>query len=185
MFIDYTELFVLSPFISKAFFVFLGLPNSSEFDPFEEWLNDDKFEPSVYSDGTKRHLIEELNRLKDSFRSNISSLLGSSGKNANEFSGIQVVYAIQSGKNQIDKLRLVIQNDIYIVSNLHKPTGVIYIVARANWIDNQGKKFRKFAKNIGSDQKVLVNGKIPDWKKNEVRKELYDLMLKQYRSEYG
>jgi len=85
---------------------------------------------------------------------------------------------------QIDKLRLLIQHDLSIVKNLHKPSGVNYVVARAYWIDDRGKKFRKFAKNIGSDEKVMEKGKIPTWRLDEVEIEIDKMMLKQYREEY-
>ena len=32
---------------------------------------------------------------------------------------------------------------------------------RALWIDEKGKTFRKFSKNLGAEKNVYVNGKIP------------------------
>jgi hypothetical protein len=86
--------------------------------------------------------------------------------------------------NPFDKVRLMIEHDLSIVENLHKPSGVTYIIARAYWIDNNGKKFRKFIKNMGAMEKVYVNGEIPSFKREEVEFTINQMMLEQYRKDY-
>jgi len=61
---------------------------------------------------------------------------------------------------------------------------VIKVIARANWIDNNGKKFRKFVKNLGSVEKVYVDKKIPPFKRDEIEFTINQMMLEQYRKDY-
>jgi hypothetical protein len=166
-----------------AFFVFLGLGDFPEEEPFADWFNNDGFDESVYEDPSKQLHLNKLKQFKRDF--NLSYRTAISIQEAKEpVTPMSVFVAVHNAMIKIDKLRLIIQNDIYLVSNLHKPSGVTYIVARANWIDNKGKKVRKFAKNLGSDQKILVDGKIPEWRKEEARKELFSMMKAQFELEY-
>jgi len=167
-----------------TFFLFLGLGDFPEDEPFADWFNNDEFDPSVYNDATKKPLLEKLSQLKINFNIDYRTPIIKSEKEVSKITPLSVFMAVHNAMIQIDKLRLIIQNDIYLVSNLHKPSGVNYIVARANWIDSKGKKYRKFAKNLGSEQKILVDGQIPDWRKSQARIELFEMMKKQYLSDY-
>jgi len=171
--------------IIKAYFLFLGLSDNPLKGPFEEWLNNDNFKPQTLKDSSKKSLLIELERLKNNFRLNLNDKIQSSDENGNSITPLKITELISNAMIQIDKMRLVIEHDLSIVKNLHKPSGVNYIVARAYWIDNKGKKFRKFAKNIGSDEKVMENGKIPNWRLHQVEKEIDQMMINQYREEYG
>lgn len=62
---------------------------------------------------------------------------------------------------------------------------------RAFWIDDKGKPFRKFSKNLGAENKVLVRGKIPtgdlDAVEDYILTVMWDLYYFEYldNSEYG
>lgn len=151
---------------------------------FEEWLNDDGFTYNPEKYGDKKFLFTELEKLKSEFRVLINKdepIVDDKGKNV---SAITIYNWIQLKKIQIEKVRLMISHKISKGTNLHTPTDVTYVVFRAYWINNQGKKFRKFAKNIGSEEKVLVNGEVPKFKFDEVEKEIDRMMWEQYKSEY-
>lgn len=170
--------------IIKSFFLFLGVPKGPNESQFEDWLNNDGFKPETLKNGSKKALLTELDNLKTKFRYNLNDTSLVKDENGNPITPLKTTELISAAMVQIEKLRLVIQHDLSIVKNLHKPSGVSYVVARAYWIDERGKKFRKFAKNIGSDEKVLVKGQIPTWKLDEVEKEIDRMMLIQYREEY-
>jgi hypothetical protein len=170
--------------IIKAYFLFLGFAKDPIKGQFEEWLQNDGFKLHTVKDGSKKFLLTELQELKDKFRHNLIDSNHTKDENGNPMTPLKTTELIAAAMVQIDKLRLLIQHDLSIVKNLHKPTGVNYVVARAYWIDERGKKFRKFAKNIGADEKVMENGKIPTWRLDEVEKEIDRMMLKQYREEY-
>jgi hypothetical protein len=55
---------------------------------------------------------------------------------------------------------------------------------RAFWIDNVGKNVRWFSRNIGPENKVLVNGTIPFHHLEEIEKDILFLMWGQYQIEY-
>lgn len=171
--------------VIKAYFIFLGLPKYLGEGPFEEWLAKDGFPKSVLSDPAKKELLRELEQLKEKFRSDLVD----SGKMVDDagvpITPLRTTELISAAMIQIDKLRLLIFHELSIVKNYHKPSGVNYIVARAYWVDGRGKKFRKFAKNIGSEEKVLERGKITTSKLKEVEEEIDRMMINQYRMEYG
>ncbi len=170
--------------IIKSFFLFLGVPKGPNESQFEDWLNNDGFKPQTLKDGSKKFLITELQTLKDKFRNNLNDTNTIKDESGNPITPLKITELISQSMVQIEKLRIVIEHDLSIIKNLHKPSGVNYVVARAYWIDDRGKKYRKFAKNIGSDEKVMEQGKIPIWRLEEVEKEIDRMMLNQYREEY-
>jgi hypothetical protein len=170
--------------IIKAYFLFLGFAKDPLKGPFEEWLQNDGFKPQTLKDGSKKVLLTELEKLKDKFRNDLIDANHIKDENGNPMTPLRTTELIAAAMIQIDKLRLLIEHDLSVVKNLHKPTGVNYIVARAYWINDSGKKYRKFAKNIGSDEKVMEQGKIPTWRLEQVENEINQMMLNQYREEY-
>lgn len=154
-------------------------------EDFEEWLNNDGFDYSPERYGDKKFLFTELEKVKSEFKEFINKAEALVDENGNSLPAIKIYNWIESKKIQIEKLRLMIEHEISFGTNLHKPSGVRYIVFRAYWINNKGKKFRKFAKNVGAEDKVFVDGKVPPYKLDEVEKEIDRMMLEQYKSEYG
>jgi hypothetical protein len=152
---------------------------------FEEWLDNDGFTYSPEKYGDKKFLFTELEKLKSEFRDYINKKEPIVDEKGQSIPAVTIYNWIESKRIQINKVRLMIDHEISYGTNLHNPTGVRYVVFRAYWINNQGKKFRKFAKNIGSEDKVLVNGEVPKYKIDEVNKEIDKMMWEQYKSEYG
>lgn len=153
-------------------------------DNIEEWLNNDGFTYSPERHGSKKFLFTELEKVKSEFRDYLNRKEPVVDENGQSLSPITIYNWIELKKIQIRKIRLMIEHEISYGTNLHSPTGVRYVVFRAYWIDNEGKKFRKFAKNIGAEDKVLVKGKVPVFKLDEVEKEIDQMMWEQYKSEY-
>ena len=153
-------------------------------DDFEKWLNVDHFTGYPEKDSSKKYLFYELNRLKDRFRTDMKDSGSIQNENGGNLSPTEIYNQVQGHKNRINKVRLIIQNEFSILNNLHKPSGVKYIVARAYWLDNSGKRFRKFSKNIGPEDRVKVNGKISESMLGSVAKDLEDMMWKEYLFEY-
>ena len=153
-------------------------------EDFEEWLTNDGFVYSPERYGDKKFLFTELEKVKSEFKEFINKAEALVDENGNSLPAIKIYNWIESKKIQIEKLRLIIEHEISFGTNLHKPSGVKYVVFRAYWINNLGKKYRKFAKNIGAEDKVLVNDKVPTYKLEEVEKEIDRMMWEQYKSEY-
>jgi hypothetical protein len=55
---------------------------------------------------------------------------------------------------------------------------------RAFWVDDKGKPFRKFSKNLGAENKVLVKGVIPPSELDAVEDYIISLMWDLYYFEY-
>ena len=170
----------------KAFFIFfMNLPQENSSSDFESWLNEDGFKNNPEDDDNKKHLFRELNRLKDVFRKDLDDRTPLKDKNGNQLTPAEIIRLVESHKNRISKVRLMIQHEILQSYNLHKPSGVKYIVLRSYWIDRNGKKFRKFSKNLGPADNVLVNGKIPNSTMIETEREFDRLMWDLYKTEYS
>lgn len=179
---DYPSILLLAGVI-KSFFLFLPSSLTPE-NEFEEWLNDDGFSKDTLKDGSKKFLFIELDSLKSKFRSDLLDVTQLKDDNGNTLSPLGVYNLIQGHKNRISKVRLMILNEVSIAYNLHKPSGVTYVVGRSYWIDNNGKKVRKFAKNFGSEEKVLVKGEIPKSMMVEIKQEIARMMWELYQTEY-
>lgn len=151
---------------------------------FEEWLNNDGFKYSPEKYGDKKFLFTELEKLKSEFKEVINKKEEIFDDKGQRVSIVTIYNWLESKKIQIDKVRLMIEHEISYGTNLHRPSDVRYVVFRAYWINKEGKKFRKFAKNIGAEDKVLVKGEVPKFKLEEVEKEIDRMMWEQYKSEY-
>ena len=168
----------------KALLLLLS-PNLLPKDNLDDFLNNDGIDNAVMKNTEKKFLIIELEKVKKYIREEIQDKKALVDENGIVLSAIESYSLVNAYKNRIQKLRVLIINEPSFISNLHKPSGVKYIVARSYWInDSNGKKVRKFAKNLGSEDKVLVNGKIPEFRKEEARKELDRMMWQQYKTEY-
>src|SRR5690606_34766163 len=52
---------------------------------------------------------------------------------------------------QLMRLRIVIDPDFKLSRNKHPQTGITYLAVKAYWINDEGKKERKFTKSIGRE----------------------------------
>lgn len=153
-------------------------------DDWSDWLNNDGFREEHYNDESKSYLFIELNKLKDRFVKDMNEKEVLNDEGNKPLSPLEIYKLIEGHKERIEKVRLMIKGDILIAEHHHKPSDIFYIVVRAYWIDKKGKKFRKFSKNLGAKESVMINGKIPDSKLNVIIKELEGMMWRQYQDEY-
>ena len=151
---------------------------------YENWLNKDGFQKHPEKDLSKTYLFNELKRLKARFRSDIMEPKALVHENGTPLSPIEIINLVQAHQNRIDKVRLMIEHEIFYVKNWHKPNKVNYIIARAYWIDSRGKKYRKFVKNMGAEEKVYEKGKIAPFKLEEVEAAINEMMREQYKKDY-
>jgi hypothetical protein len=73
---------------------------------------------------------------------------------------------------------------LYKTLNENKKSGIKYIVMRAFWIDHLGKNVKWFSRNIGPENKVLVNDQIPVHSLDSIQEDILHLMWGQYQIEY-
>lgn len=98
----------------------------------------------------------------------------------NQLTPIHTYNAIEQYKIRIQKLMLIFNLRLYKTYNVNKKTNVRYIVMRAFWIDYYGKPVKYFSRNIGAENKVLSNGKIPKHMLDAIELDILHLMWDQY-----
>lgn len=163
------------------------LPN----DDFEEWLGKDNFDPKHIFDRSKKYLFDELNKAKLKFKEDLLDSGVLKDEAGNNLNPLQIYRLIEGHKNRINKIRLAISPEYSIARNLHRNNSypdakdIYYLVARAYWINKDGKKFRKFSKNLGAEDKVKINGEIPQGILNEIEKNFELMMWEEYQNEYN
>lgn len=106
-------------------------------------------------------------------------------ENGTKLTPLQIYNAIEFYKIRIQKLWLIIQPKMYFTHNENKATGVRYVSVRGMWIDQNGQMFKRFSKNLGAEEKIKVNGKIPDIDYSGVRETMTFYMQDLYSIEYS
>jgi hypothetical protein len=158
----------------------------------ENWKYVFKFEEWVEAHKPKKKLSgefwEEIYLEYDDVIAEFKNLLFSSDdvvdKDGNKLTPINLYNLIDKYKIRVEKLMLIFNVRLYKTLNENKKSGIKYIVMRAFWIDHLGKNVRWFSRNIGPENKVLVNGTIPLHHLEEIEKDILFLMWGQYQIEY-
>lgn len=157
--------------------------NSPKVD-IENWLQE--FETQISNSkingwGFQYGHVEEL---VDDFKAFLHAKEPIVDATGNELTPKDIFHAVEYYKIRFEKLLLIFNLRLYMTHNVNKETQVRYIVMRAMWIDENGKTYRKFSKNLGAENKVLVNGKIPVKIMESVEDYIRTLMWDQYYFEY-
>lgn len=150
---------------------------------FEDWIDDHKPKNKQNSDFWDEVNLE-FEEVKAEFKNLLSTTEDITDKDGNKLAPINLYNLIDQYKIRIEKLLLIFNIRLYKTLNKNKKSGVKYIVMRAFWIDHLGKKVRWFSRNIGPENKVLVNGNIPLHQLEEIEKHILYLMWDQYCIEY-
>lgn len=132
------------------------------------FIADDSFGEDIYKDSDNWTYLAELKRIKEAFvRFYFSKLkeIGSSYKDLDIIADAD--NRIGQFVIQLMRLRLVIQPEVQISKNVHPRTNLKYLAIKGYWIDDNGKKIRKFTKSIGraesytqgiEDKQALIDG---------------------------
>ena len=150
----------------------------------DSWLSETEKEVNKVYMKRLKGLYDHYGELLVEFREFLNSsekIIDSEGSTLN---AIDIYNAIEYYKIRIEKLWLIFNLRLYKTFNVNKDTQVRYIVMRAFWIDDKGKPFRKFSKNLGAESKVLVKGKIPQSDLDAVGDYILTLMWDLYYFEY-
>lgn len=186
---------ILTAVTKKSILLLLMKAGLTPDNKFEKWLLEDGFDEKTLKTSGNFHLFEELNRLKIQFRKDlifdkdytemgevvIKPILDSDKKPLEPW---QIYLAIETAKLRIQKVRLMINHKFHIIRNLNPNTNIAYKVIRTYWLDNNGKPIKKFSKVLGAENKILVNGKIPEKLIELAKKELENQMWITYLEEY-
>jgi hypothetical protein len=157
-------------------------PNLKNQFSFDEWIQNHipkwKYTP----------FWEEINSEYDSVVDDFEVLLKSkeliTDKAGNILTPADIYNLINEYKIRVEKLMLIYNIRLYKTLNENKKSGIKYIVMRAFWIDHLGKNVKWFSRNIGPENKVLVNGQIPIHALDSIEEDILHLMWGQYQIEY-
>ena len=158
---------------------------------FNNWLEEFKiiYDQSKHSD--IKYVFTEYDSLTKKLTSDLTNKneplkdTTENSVNGSYLSPFEIYQQIEGYKIRLMKLKIMSDRELHVTYNLNKSTGVKYIVVRSNWIDMKtGKKYRKFSKNLGSEDKVLVNKVIPQYLMKETLVEITRMMWDQYKLEY-
>lgn len=115
-----------------------------------QFIADDKFDERVYKDSLNWTYLSTLKNLKEEF---VRFYFKKLNELENEKLDMDCVADIDNRIGeyviQLMRLRLVIQPEVKISTNIHPRTTHPYLAAKAYWIDDSGKRVRKFTKSIG------------------------------------
>lgn len=127
----------------------------------------------------------EYNEVVENFRNFLNSVESITDQDGNLLTPLNIYNAINYFKIRIQKLILLFNLRLYKTYNVNKNTQVRYIVMRAFWIsDATEKPIRYFSRNIGAENKVLSNGKIPKHMIDAVEDDILSLMWDTYIDQY-
>ena len=151
----------------------------------DKFLNEDNFKEGVENDGRKKFLLNELEKVKNHIRTNIAVKEPLRDDFGNFLSPMEIHRLVESYRLKINKLRLMINYELMLAHNTYLRSNIVYVAARGLWLDNSGKKFKKFSKNIGTIDTVYdKNGKIHESLKRESENEIIQMMWKTYKMEH-
>ncbi len=130
-----------------------GTSSSHRTKEIIQFIADDKFDEGVYKDSLNWTYLSTLKNLKEGF---VRFYFKKLNELENEKLDMDCVADIDNRIGeyviQLMRLRLVIQPEVRISKNVHPRTGHSYLAIKAYWIDDSGKKVRKFTKSVGRSE---------------------------------
>ena len=115
-----------------------------------QFIADDGFEETIFMESRNWSYLSELKKLKEGFVGFYFGRLEDITKNQKDLDCVaDLDNRIDDFIIQLLRMRKVIQPDVQVSSNTHARTGIKYLSIKAYWIDDSGKKVRKFTKSIG------------------------------------
>ena len=114
------------------------------------FIANDSFDETVFKVSRNWVYLSELKKLKESFVRFYFNRLEDITKNHKDLDRVaDLDNRVGEYILQLLRLRLVIQPEVQVSSNTHPRTNIMYLSIKAYWIDDNGKKVRKFTKSIG------------------------------------
>jgi hypothetical protein len=135
---------------------------------FIQFIADDKFNEETYKRADNWTYLAALSKLKETFVKFYFKNLDDLKTELIDMKGVNDVYnRIGQYIIQLMRLRKVIEPEVQISKNVHPRTDINYLAIKAYWIDDNGKKVRKFTKSLGraenypqgiEDKQALTDG---------------------------
>jgi hypothetical protein len=149
------------------------------------WIIDDQFSEHFVAELSNRNYFNKLKKLKDDYLNfyemmvaEIPKLLPSLKLTAD------LVTRNEEYILQITRLRMIVDPEIQLTTNIHKQTKIAYIRVKGFWINDEGVKERKFVKSLGrlDEYENGINGeKAFSDGRAKIREAIYEEYLKYYK----
>ena len=133
-----------------------------------QFIADDQFEEDIYKESRNWSYLPILKNLKETFVGfYFRKLEDLNSSNIDLERVADIDNKIGQYIIQLMRLRKVIQPEVQISKNVHPRTKIKYLAIKAYWIDEGGRKVRKFTKSIGraesypggiEDKQALIDG---------------------------
>jgi hypothetical protein len=81
------------------------------------------------------------------------------------------------------RLRLVVDPEIQLSINVHPQSKIKYLAAKSFWLDNEGRKVRKFTKSLGRLDS-FKKGKNDPSAMDDAFNKIQEIIYEEYKSEY-
>jgi hypothetical protein len=145
-----------------------GLTITPRIKEIIRFIAEDKFGEEVYKNSLNWAYLSNLKTLKETFvKFYFRKLRDLENLNPGLEGVSDIDEMISKYIIQLMRLRLVIDPEVHISKNVHPRTNHHYLAIKAYWIDDNGKKVRKFTKSVGraesypggiEDKQALADG---------------------------
>ena len=125
-------------------------PRYSDIHDLFLWIYSDEISQETKGNPENKKLVQEYRKLQREFS---SFYIADATQVMEKNKAFQLVadFNIQSQKYvlQIMRMRMVIEPEIHITRNVHPLTKIPYLSVKGYWIDDDGRKVRKYTKSLG------------------------------------
>lgn len=149
------------------------------------WIIDDQFSDNFVTELSNRNYYNKLKILKEEYFKFYEMMVTELPKlNPELKQTADLVTRNEEYILQITRLRMVVDPEIQLTTNIHKQTKISYIRVKGFWLNDEGVKERKFVKSLGrldeyengiSGDKAFSDGRA------KIREAIYEEYLKYYK----
>lgn len=131
-----------------------GAPQTNgKADELIAYISNDEFIPETYKRSENWGYLATLKNLKEKIVKFYFTSLEELKNEKGDFTDVRDVHLrINEYLLQLMRLRMVIAPDSKLSKNKHPQTNHTYLAIKSYWIDDEGKKVRKFTKSIGREE---------------------------------
>lgn len=149
------------------------------------WLEVSNFSEFVQKENDLRDILIDLAKLESKFLNFMTMPINEIPKSLAELNQIaDLICKNEEYILQIARLRMVIDPEIQLSRNIHKKTNVLYMKVKGFWLNDEGKKERKYFKSLGKFD-TYRNGIEDEIAILEGRKKIREVMYTDYVRIYG
>lgn len=157
------------------------LNDKAQVNEFLAMVSEDGFNEMTLGESKLTQFMEDLAVLKEQITNFFFTTTAEKSKDYQLFPDAYV--KISKDMVQLMRLRLIIQPDYQFAYSTHSVSGIKYLTVRGFWVDESGKRERKFVKSLGRFDDYKDGKKDPE-AHNAAKIKLREVMLEEYKEKY-